>query len=165
MDLGTMIMKNMCECMNECDDNNFENCLNNGPTFLSSDVDEQLIISVTFNQAVKIHSLKIKAPAKNGPKKIRLFINQPITMDFDKAESAISIQDLSVTPRELEGTNLINLRFVKFQNVQNIQLFVETNQSGDEKTIIENLCFIGSPIITTKMDDFKRISGKKGEAH
>lgn len=54
----------------------------------------QLIFSVTFNQAVKIHSLKIKAPADKGPKHVRIFINQPRTLDFDLADSYTSIQDL-----------------------------------------------------------------------
>lgn len=54
----------------------------------------QLIISVTFNQSVKIHSLKIKAPADKGPKFIRLFINQPRTLDFDSADNCYSVQDL-----------------------------------------------------------------------
>lgn len=73
-------------------------------------------------------------------------------------------QELEFTPKDLEG-NLVNLRFVKFQNVQNIILFIEDNQGGGDRTIIEELKFIGAPIATTKMDDFKRISGKKGESH
>lgn len=59
----------------------------------------------------------------------------------------------------------MNLRFVKFQNVQNMQLFIKDNQSGGDKTQLDRIVFIGAPTITTKMDDFKRISGKKGESH
>lgn len=66
---------------------------------------------------------------------------------------------------ELEKGALINLRYVKFQNVQNIQLFVRNNQSGGSVTQIEYIGFIGTPIITTKMDHFKRVAGKKGESH
>lgn len=64
----------------------------------------------------------------------------------------------------MEG-NLVNLRFVKFQNVQNIQLFVKDNQSGGDVTQIDHLAIIGSPISTTNMGDFKRIAGKEGESH
>lgn len=70
----------------------------------------------------------------------------------------------SLEPKDLQG-NLVNLRFVKFQNVQNIQIFIKDNQSGGEVTQIDYIGFIGGPIITTKMDDFKRIAGKKGESH
>lgn len=59
----------------------------------------------------------------------------------------------------------INLRYVKFQNVQNIQFFVKDNLSGGEITQIDHLAIIGSPISTTNMGDFKRLVGKKGESH
>lgn len=59
----------------------------------------------------------------------------------------------------------MNLRYVKFQNVQNIQFFIKDNQSGDEITQIDHLAIIGSPINTTNMGDFKRVAGKKGESH
>jgi hypothetical protein len=88
MDLATLILKNQCECLNEADDHSLEHALASGPGYLASDVDEQLIISIEFNQAVKIHSIKLKAPPKNGPKHVKLFINQPVTVDFDKAESS-----------------------------------------------------------------------------
>lgn len=165
LDLATFIQKNQCECLNESDDHPLVNALSSGTGHLASDVDEQLIISVAFNQVVKIHSIKMKAPPSHGPKNVKLFINQPRTIDFDQAESQISVQDLLVDQKDLETGTPILLRFVKFQNVQNIQLFVKDNQSGDETTIIDHLAFIGSPIATTKMDDFQRINGKKGESH
>lgn len=164
MDLTTLIMKNMCECLNESDDHTLQHCLDSSEIgYLSSDCDEQLIISITFNQAVKIHSIKMKAPPKDGPKNVKIFINQPVTFGFDQVPG-LAHQELEFTPKDLEG-NLVNLRFVKFQNVQNIMLFIADNQSGSETTIIQELKFIGAPILTTKMDDFKRISGKKGESH
>lgn len=65
---------------------------------------------------------------------------------------------------DLDG-NPIPLKFVKFQNVQNIQLFIIDNQIGDEVTQIDHLAFYGSPICTTNMGEFKRVAGKKGESH
>lgn len=94
MDLTTFIQKAQSECLNESDDHPFAHCLTSGG-YLESDCDEQLILSITFNQAVKIHSLKFKAPATIGPKNVRLFINQPRTLDFDQAESTVSVQDLT----------------------------------------------------------------------
>jgi len=38
-------------------------------------------------QAVKVHSLKIKAPSDKGPKTVKIFANQPNTLDFDKADA------------------------------------------------------------------------------
>ncbi|KAJ8976317.1 hypothetical protein NQ317_010271 [Molorchus minor] len=164
MDLHPFISKAQCECLNESDDHPFTHCLTSEGGYLQSDCDEQLIISITFNQAVKIHSIKVKAPSDKGPKYVRIFINQPRTLDFDLADSYTSIQDLELTPEDLEG-NPVNLRYVKFQNVQNIQFFIKDNQSGDEVTQIDHLAIIGSPINTTNMGDFKRVAGKKGESH
>lgn len=71
---------------------------------------------------------------------------------------------LRLAPEDLQGTP-IKLRYVKFQNVQNIQMYVRNNQSGGEVTQLDSLAFIGSPLMTTKMSDFKRVIGKKGESH
>lgn len=165
MDLSPFISKVECECLNESDDHPFTHCLTSGGGYLQSDCDEQLIISITFNQSVKIHSLKIKAPSDKGPKNIRIFINQPRTLDFDLADSYTSVQDITLTPEDVEGTNPVNLRYVKFQNVQNIQFFVKDNLGDGEVTQIDHLAIIGSPISTTNMGDFKRVTGKKGESH
>lgn len=164
MDLTTFISKNDCECLNESDSHPFAHCLTGSGGFLASDCDEQLIINITFNQLVKLHSLKIQAPADKGPKVVKIFINQPRTLDFDQAAGNLSVQDLELTPSDLEG-NPIPLKFVKFQSVQNIQLFIKDNQSGGDVTQIDRLSFYGSPISTTQMAEFKRIAGKKGESH
>lgn len=96
MDLSTFIMKQQCECLNESDYHNFSMCLDNSDSgYLQSDVDEQLVMSITFSQPVKVHSLKIKAPTENGPKNIKLFINQPRTIDFEMASSNTPTQDLT----------------------------------------------------------------------
>ncbi|KAK0165992.1 hypothetical protein PV328_004457 [Microctonus aethiopoides] len=165
MDLSTFIMKGQCECLNESDDHNLQHCLTSEGGYLESDCDEQLIISITFKQAVKVHSLKFKAPADKGPKNIKIFINQPRTIDFDMADSNTSIQNLEISAQDVQEGNPIPLRYVKFQNVQNLQIFVKDNQTGTETTQIDHLAIIGSPISTTNMGDFKRIAGKKGESH
>ncbi|CAF4782494.1 thioredoxin-like protein 1 [Pieris napi] len=164
MDLVTFITKSECECLNEADNHPLTHALTSGGGYLASDCDEQLIINISFNQLVKLHSLKIKAPADKGPKFIKLFINQPRTLDFDQASGNASIQELEMTPNDLEG-NPVPLKFVKFQSVQNIQLFIKDNQAGDEVTQIDHLAFYGSPISTTNMGEFKRVAGKKGESH
>ena len=51
-------------------------------------------MNIEFSQAVKIHSLRIKAPAELGPKVIKLFINQPYSLDFDGAESGNPAQEI-----------------------------------------------------------------------
>ncbi|KAH9507019.1 thioredoxin-like [Dermatophagoides farinae] len=166
MDLSSFINKTQSECLNECDNNNLGHALLPGSGFyLQSDCDEQLIINLAFNQPVKIHSLKLTAPASNGPKRIKLFINQPRTLDFDQASSMEPIQTIDVAIDDLVKANPIPLRFVKFQNVQNLIMFVENNQSGTDCTRIDNITLIGQTVSSTNMSEFKRIAGKKGESH
>ncbi|XP_058840611.1 thioredoxin-like protein 1 [Topomyia yanbarensis] len=145
LDLNTFIQKNQCECLNESNVHLMVNALSSSGGNLVSNCDEQLIISITFNQLVKISAIN--------------------TIDFDMAKSQVSVQDLILGQKEIVSESPIPLHFVKFQNVQNMQLFVKDNHSGDETTIIDHLAFIGSPIATTKMDDFQWVAGKKGESH
>ena len=67
-------------------------------------------------------------------------------------------------PSQLDGSP-IPLRFVKFQNVKNLVIFVKDNQEGGEVTQIDYLAIIGQTIDTTNMSEFKRVAGKKGEGH
>lgn len=165
MDLVTFIEKNGCECLNESDEHTLAHALTSKGGYLESDCDEQLIITVAFNQVVKLHSLKITGPADKGPKTVKLFINQPKSLDFDSAEAMEGLQKLDLTNEEIENDTVIPLRFVKFQNVSSMTLFVKDNQGGTETTQIDHLAFIGSPASTTNMSEFKRIAGKKGESH
>ena len=68
----------------------------------------------------------------------------------------------SLTEDQLDGSP-ISLRFVKFQNVQNLQFFFKNNQADTETTQIDFFSVMGTPLQTTKMSDFKRVAGKKGE--
>ena len=50
MDLDTLLDKKLCECLNEADDHPYEHALTSGGGYLESDCDEQLILSLAFNQ-------------------------------------------------------------------------------------------------------------------
>nr|ACO15594.1 Thioredoxin-like protein 1 [Caligus clemensi] len=160
MELSSFVDKRKCECLNQDDDHPYTHALNaKGGGFLASDCDEQIILSVTFTQAVKVHSLILKAPSDKGPKQIRIFQNHPTTLDFEKADSMIATQDLERTKEQLEGEP-ITLRFVKFQSVQNIQFFIKDNQEGGDVTQVDYFSIIGTPISTSNMNDFAKVPGK-----
>jgi hypothetical protein len=88
-----LINKSQSECLNQSDSHSWENVLSSSGKHLESDVDEQLLLYVSFTQPVKLHSLVIQGPSDNGPKKVKLFINQTRTLDFDSAESCQAIQE------------------------------------------------------------------------
>ncbi len=44
------------------------------------------------------------------------------------------------------------------------QVFVQTNQGGEDTSVLEHLDIIGTPRETSDMSQFKRVAGKAGEA-
>lgn len=165
MDLNTFISKAGSECLNESDEHPFLHAITTKGGYLESDCDEQLIIQLEFNQAVKLHSLRLHGPSAKGPKNIKIFINQPRTLDFDQAESMEPVQAIELTENDIAEQSLIPLRYVKYQNVQNCTVFIKDNQTGDDVTQVDYIGFIGSPVAQTNMQEFKRVAGKKGESH
>lgn len=92
-------------------------------------------------------------------------MNQPQTLDFDQVSSRESVQDIEFTKDQIVNGTPVQLKYVKFQNVQSILIFVVNNQENTETTVIQELKLIGSPITTTDMSSFKRVVGKKDERH
>lgn len=166
-DLLGLINKAQSECLNQDDDHPWDHALNaSALTYLKSDVDEQILLNVAFNQPVKLNSLIIQGPEDNGPKNIRIFINQTRSLDFDSAQSIQSVQDFELKPEELKDNTVIKLRYVKFQNVNNVTIFFVNNHASSETTVINYLKFIGTPVNNvTNMNEFKRVAGEAGEAH
>ncbi|KAF9972268.1 Thioredoxin-like protein 1 [Actinomortierella ambigua] len=157
-DLADQITLNQVSCLNEQHDNNVRNALKKDESFLESDVDEQLLISVSFNQAVKLHSLKIVPKnLANAPRTIKLYANR-VTLGFDDAESVQETQTIELTEKDYkEKDGLVPLRFVKFQNVSSIILFVVDNQEGEDTTQIQQLIFVGSSLDGTDMSALKKV--------
>ncbi|XP_049756886.1 thioredoxin-like protein 1 [Elephas maximus indicus] len=166
MDLMPFINKAGCECLNESDEHGFDNCLRKDLSFLESDCDEQLLITVAFNQPVKLYSMKFQGPDNGqGPKYVKIFINLPRSMDFEEAERSEPTQALELTEDDIKEDSIVPLRYVKFQNVNSVTIFVQSNQGEEETTRISYFTFIGTPVQATNMNDFKRVVGKKGESH
>ncbi|ORX76259.1 DUF1000-domain-containing protein [Basidiobolus meristosporus CBS 931.73] len=154
-DITEFVTVNQLECLNQKSNHTIRNIFKKDASYLESDVDEQLIISVPFNQAVKVHSIKLVASkVQSAPKTIKLFCNR-LTLGFDEVDDIQETQTLELTEADYEENAVIPLRFVKFQNVSSIILFVEDNLGDEETTQLQQVVFIGSPIETTKMSDLK----------
>ncbi|NXG50656.1 TXNL1 protein, partial [Psilopogon haemacephalus] len=126
--------------------------------YLQSDCDEQLLITVAFSQPVKLYSMKLQGPDNGqGPKSIKIFINLPRSMDFEEAERSEPTQALELSPEDIREDGIIQLRYVKFQNVNSVTLFVQSNHGAKETTKISYFTFIGTPVQATNMNDFKRV--------
>ncbi|KAI3381287.1 hypothetical protein SNEBB_005481 [Seison nebaliae] len=163
IDLMPYIDKTRSECLNEKDEKNWK-CLFNKNESLVSDCDNQLLLTLSFTQAVKLHSFKINAPSTNGPKTIKIFLNQLKTLSFDDAENNKCVQEFTLTKESFED-ELILVKFVKFQRVNSITIFIQDNLDDSDETQIDELTLFGTTVETTNMNDFKRVSGKAGEVH
>jgi hypothetical protein len=75
-----------------------------------------------FNQPVKIKSISIFSgiSPSQGPKTVQLYINQP-QFDFADADSHEPTQELVLKESDIKG-NRIDLRFVRFQNVNSLHV-------------------------------------------
>jgi len=162
MDLLPCLQRKGCECLNQNSEHPYTNALTPGDSYLESDCDEQMILSLEFSAPVKVHSLRLHGPAERGPRTLRLFTNLPYGLDFDSAESNVAAQDLQLSGKELKG-ELIKLKYMKFQSVNRLTIFIQDNQAGDEITQLNYIQVIGSPMTATNMSDFKRVAGKAGE--
>ncbi|KAJ3015006.1 hypothetical protein HKX48_004823 [Thoreauomyces humboldtii] len=156
-DLTEMITLPQLECLNQSADHVVRNAFEKTEAFLESDVDEQLILNIPFNQAVKVHSFKIIAESiDKAPKTIRTFVNPPAILGFDEAESVDPAETITLSAKEYESGAVIPLRFVKYQYVHNLNFFIADNIGGEETTSIKQIIIYGTPVGTTKMEELKK---------
>merc|ERR1712232_1153366 len=125
-----------------------------------SDADEQLILHISFQEFVKVHSVKFTEfnqgvnPEEN-PSKIRLYINRE-NLGFEDCEDVDEDQTLELTAADLrEIADPLPVKFVKFQRVKSLTFFIEDNAGGDVSSL-GMLRIFGRPVATTNMADFKK---------
>eukprot|EP00252_Welwitschia_mirabilis_P018130 TRINITY_DN40351_c0_g1_i1.p1 TRINITY_DN40351_c0_g1~~TRINITY_DN40351_c0_g1_i1.p1 ORF type:complete len:191 (+),score=30.92 TRINITY_DN40351_c0_g1_i1:160-732(+) len=161
VDLLEFIDWQSVECLNENHAHCVANALKQGyreddGLYLESDADEQLLIYVPFTQVVKLHSLLIKGPADEGPKIVKLFANKD-HMDFSNVNDFPASDSLTLSPVNLEGAPVI-LKYVKFQSVRSLTIFIDSNQSGSDVTKVQKLVLYGTTVETTNMKELKKIN-------
>ncbi|KAL1745435.1 PITH domain-containing protein [Schizophyllum fasciatum] len=146
-------------CLNENDEHTAKSILagkarsKDSAKYLLSDADEQLVLNITFNQAVRIRSLVLHtANASQGPKLVKLFVNRP-NIGFEDVEDASDgevAQTIELTEDDVRSGKPIALRFVRFQSVNSLHLFVASNQGGEDETRIDAVDVFGVPVEATK---------------
>lgn len=153
-------------CLNEVDDHNLKGILsgktkNTTASYLLSDADEQLLLNIYFNQAVRIKSIVLHtANPQEGPKLIKLLINRSAlgfedVEDAEEPKAALLVQELSEDTVK-EGQQ-IDLKFVRFQSVNSLHIFVSSNQGGKEATRIDAIDIFGFPAgITKDLSELKK---------
>lgn len=117
------------------------------------------MITVQFNQAVKLHSIKFVGPKDCAPKTVKTYVNR-LSLGFEEAEGVQETETLVLSEKDYEENAVTNLRFVRYQNVNSVVLFVEDNLGNAETTKLTQLIFLGTPIEATKdVNNLKKMDG------
>ncbi|KAI0798130.1 PITH domain-containing protein [Abortiporus biennis] len=142
-------------CLNEAGEHTLRSIVasrkkNTSPsTYLLSDVDQELILNLHFNQLVKIRSIVIQSSVESqAPKTIKLFINRP-AIGFEEAGDAVepdAAQIFELTPEQVKEGKKIPLRFVRFQAVNSLHIFVASNMGDEDETRIDAIDIFGAPL-------------------
>mmetsp|Transcript_95239 Transcript_95239/g.307440 ORF Transcript_95239/g.307440 Transcript_95239/m.307440 type:complete len:164 (-) Transcript_95239:261-752(-) len=151
--IDEFIDKGLLECLNENQAHPVANAFNTNDDFLESDADHQLIVKVQFRQPIKLAGIKIKVDAEEESHPTLLKVYQGKNdMGFDEASSDEPTEQFALEPDQLEHD--LAVRFVKYQYVQSLQLFIEENHGGPA-TRIQRISFTGMPASNMDMKDWK----------
>lgn len=124
--------------------------------WIESDTDEQLMILIPFQSNVKAHTIQITSLAESpedndddevpsAPQTIKFFTNAPSILGFDEASDQAATFEYTLTEKDYNenGTASIPLRFVKFQRVSSIVIFIVDALGGKEKVRLDRIRIIG----------------------
>jgi hypothetical protein len=145
--------------------------------WVESDTDEQLMLFIPFQSMLKVHSLHITSlPPKDSesegleipmrPKTIQVYSNRPHILGFDEAEDVPATQSITLEAQDWDektGTAKIELRFVKFQNVTSLVIFVLDGDGKGEKVRIDRLRIIGETGEKRELGKLEKIGDEPGE--
>ncbi|XP_011078753.1 PITH domain-containing protein At3g04780 [Sesamum indicum] len=160
VDLLDFVDWSSVECLNQKNSHSLPNALKQGyredeGLILESDADEQLLIYIPFNQVVKLHSIVIQGPEEEGPKSVKLFANRE-HMGFSNVNDFPPSDTVILSTENLKGKPVI-VKYVKFQNVRSLTIFIEDNQSGSDITKVQKIVLYGTTVETTDMKSLKKI--------
>ena len=121
--------------------------------WIESDTDEQLMLFLPFMSTLKVHTIFLTSLPPKGdddapmrPKTIQIYSNRAHVLGFDEAEDLPATQSITLGPGdwdEATGTAKIELRFVKFQQVTSLVIFVVDGEGSSDKVRGDRLRIIG----------------------
>mmetsp|Transcript_30523 Transcript_30523/g.76779 ORF Transcript_30523/g.76779 Transcript_30523/m.76779 type:complete len:223 (+) Transcript_30523:191-859(+) len=103
-------------------------------TWLESDADEQLIITIPFTGSVRLKSFSIGSGAgEEGPLKVKFLVRDD-EVDFDNVSDRPATQEFEL-PRDNPVDAEHPVRVAKFSRVRALTVFVESNHGADTTRI------------------------------
>jgi len=155
--------RSQVNCLNESDTHSLKPILsgttaNATAAYVESDTDEQLLMNIPFNQTVRVQAISIKATElAHAPKLIKIAVNNP-NIGFEDIENANEpqvAQVLELTEEQVTNGTPIQLRFVRFQAVSSLHIFVASNHGGEDETRINAIDVFGLPGQVSRVDELR----------
>ena len=99
------------------------------------------------------------------PKTIRLYTNRAHNLGFDEADDIQPTQEIEISEDDWNsnGTVTLGLRFVRFQNISSVVLFVVDGDGDSEKVRLDRVRFIGESGEKREMGKLEKIGDEPGE--
>ena len=151
----------------------------NDRDWVESDTDEQLMLFIPFRATLKIHSLQITSKPKPlgdvdteaadvsmRPRTIHIYSNRTHVLGFEEAEDIPATQSITLRPSDWNAetaTSKIELRFVKFQNVTSLVLFVVDGDGDGDKVRIDRIRIVGETGEKRELGKLEKIGDQAGE--
>jgi len=150
----------------------------NKKDYIESDTDEQIMMFIPFQSSLKIHSLHLTSvvATQEGdedeteevmrPRTVNIYISRSNVLGFDEAEDLPPTQSITLEPGDWDTkthTAKLELRFVKFQNVSSLVVFVVDGIGDGEKTRVDRVRILGETGEARKMGKLEKIGDEQGE--
>jgi len=141
--------------------------------WVESDTDDQLMLFMPFQSTLKVHTLQITSlppQASEGdddevplrPKTLKLYTNRPHILGFEEADDIPATQEIILTTKDWDqnGTANVGLRFVKFQNVTSLVMFIVDGDGEGERVRLDRVRIIGETGEKRDQGQLKKVEGE-----
>ena len=96
---------------------------------------------------------------------MKLYTNRPHNLGFDEAEDIQPTQEIEISEDDWNpnGTANLGLRFVRFQNITSVVLFIVEGDGDSDKVRVDRIRFIGESGEKREMGKLEKIGDEPGE--
>jgi len=159
-----------CHCLNASSDHTLRHALaaetrGEAGSYLQSDADEELCITLKFMQAVKISAIIVQGvDGESAPTSLKLFKNK-VGLDFDSAKSDKPTQEIALSKADVASGTKMETRFVNFQDCQTLSIFIGGNHGEIDETKISKIAVLGELVLQSglKRTAEEQASASKGD--
>lgn len=145
--------------------------------WVESDTDEQLMLYIPFQSTLKVHTIHLTsfAPPSSDeddsdvpmrPRQVHFYTNRAHNLGFEEAEDIPPTQAIELKPEDWDeqtGTARLELRFVKFQNVTSLVVFIVNGEGEGERTRVDRIRVVGESGEKREMGKLEKIGDEQGE--